>query len=138
MFLDPRQPSEGFASYQYVLELKGKALAGFSSCVGLHSCDSQRPASEFCQKSYANEDMLVLESGSTDSLFIWEWYSRMLGGKPQKQPLTIVQKNDTGKEIRWQLSNAWPTKWDGHALAIDDHVIAINELGISHMGAKQE
>ena len=134
--MDPRRPSEGYASYNYQLELQGKVLAGFTHCVGLHSCDEEA-TSEFCQRALSEdqEDVLVLEGGKTNSLYIWEWYSRMLGGKPQKQPLTIVQKRDDGEEYRWQIDSAWPIKWDGQALSRDDDVISIKSLEICHQGA---
>lgn len=138
--MDGRHPNQDVSSARFLLEVKGEVQAEFSTCRGLGDLEIRKPCSSaMTLDSEAHSKVIELEFGSTDSLFIWEWYSNILGSKPEKLGITVVEQNEKGHEIeRWNVTEAWPVNWLGQADSIHTDHISIRTLEICHSGSSQE
>ena len=64
-----------------------------------------------------------------------DWRNDIAQGKGTRHDISIVLRNDLGEEkIRWNLRNAFPTKWSGPSLDATSEAIAIETLELTHEG----
>ena len=83
---------------------------------------------------------VTLRWGITDSLDLYNWRKQVEGGKIKdaRKNVAIVLLNQEGQAAsRWELSQAWPTRYSGPALNATANEIAIEALEIAHEGMKR-
>ncbi len=131
-----------FRAYNFMLEVDGIDRAGFRECSGLDS--SQDPV-EYREGNetltvrklpglvkYAN---ITLKWGITDDAQLWDWRTKAVEGKIERKNISIVLLDDTSEEqVRWNLREAWPTKWTGPDFNATGTDVAIESLEIAHEG----
>jgi phage tail-like protein len=126
--------------FKFVVEIDGFASAGFQKCselsvevanVQYHEGGSLIPNKSPGRLSFSD---VTLQRGATNDLDMFRWFSEVAqtaSGLGQVEPafkrnLDIVQQERDGSTLqRWQLTNAWPTKfvageWDNES---DENVI---------------
>ena len=63
---------------------------------------------------------------------------KVIDGKPERKNGSIVLRDETGAEkIRWNFSEAWPSKWTGPALNATTAAVAVESLEITHEELKR-
>ena len=83
---------------------------------------------------------VTLRWGITDSLDLYNWRKQVEGGKIKdaRKNVAIVLLNQEGQAAsRWELSQAWPTRYSAPALNATANEIAIEALEIAHEGMKR-
>ena len=130
--------------YNFRLEIDGIERGGFQECSGI---DSSQDPIEYREGTDPNTARKVpglvkfsnislkwgMIDGDTD-IVDWIKAAREKGdvGSLRKN-LSIILADDTGEEkIRWNVSNAWPTKWTGASLNATGNTIAIETLELAH------
>jgi phage tail-like protein len=129
-----------YRSFNFLVEIDGITQAGFQECSGL---DSQTASIDF---RLGDDPMHVrkltglnsfsaisLKRGITDSDELWQWRQTVVDGKAERRNGSIVLLDDKGAEkVRWNFSNAWPSKWTGPSFTSTGNSIAVETLEITH------
>jgi phage tail-like protein len=140
--------TDPYRVYNFWLEIDGINRAGFRECSGL---DSTQDPIEYRE---GNETLTVrklpglvkysnisLKWGITDDAELWDWRKKAMdkgNDKELRKNVSIVLADDTGEEkVRWNLSNAWPTKWTGPSFNATGNEVSIETLEIAHEGVEK-
>jgi phage tail-like protein len=129
-----------YRSFNFLVEIDGITQAGFQECTGL---DSQTASIDF---RLGDDPMHVrkltglnsfsaisLKRGVTDSDELWRWRQTVVDGKTERRNGSIVLLDEKGAEkLRWNFSNAWPSKWTGPSFNSTGNSIAVETLEIMH------
>ena len=129
-----------YRSFNFLVEIDGITQAGFQECTGL---DSQTASIDF---RLGDDPMHVrkltglntfsaisLKRGITDSDELWRWRQTVVDGKTERRNGSIVLLDEKGTEkMRWNFSNAWPSKWTGPSFNSTGNSIAVESLEIMH------
>ena len=132
--------TDPYRSYNFLVEIDGITQAGFQECSGL---DSQTASIDF---RLGDDPMHVrkltglnsfsaisLKRGITDSDELWKWRQTVVEGRTERRNGSIVLLDDRGAEkLRWNFSNAWPSKWMGPTFNATGNSIAVESLEITH------
>ncbi len=135
-----------FAAFNFLVEIEGVTVAGFSECSGINS---ETDAIEYRTgkepntvrklpglRKYGN---ITLKRGFTNSKELWEWRKKVMDGKTERKPGTITLRNEAGETaLRWHFFEAWPRKWEGPTLNGKTNEVAIETLEIVHERLEME
>jgi phage tail-like protein len=127
---------------RFQVEIDGIVEAGFSECSGLVVETEVEDRREGGLNDYAHRlpkgsrfVNLVLKRGLTDSDQLWKWHQDIVAGKVSRRSVSVVLLDSTGEEQwRWNLREAFPTKWVGPELKSDGNLVAVETLEIAHHG----
>ena len=76
---------------------------------------------------------ITLKRGITDSDELWKWRQTVIDGKTERKNGSIVLLDEAGAEkLRWNFTNAWPTKWTGPRSTPPSNSVAVETLEITH------
>lgn len=129
-----------YRGYNFLVEIDGITQAGFQECSGL---DSQTATIDYREggdprhvRKLAGLNSFTpisLKRGITDSDELWKWHQTAVAGKAERRNGSVVLLDDAGVEkLRWNFSNAWPSKWSGPAFNSTGSAIAVETLEITH------
>lgn len=132
-----------FGNYNFMVELDGLTTAGFKECAGIESSvdsfdyregtDPGNIARKLPGQRKASA--ITLKRGMTDSRALWDWHQKAVSGNLERHSISIILRDETGAEqIRWNVKNAWPTKWTGPNLDAGASEAAIETLELVHEG----
>jgi len=137
---DRKDPFRGF---NFIVEINGIQKAGFRECSGL---DASTDVAEYREGKDAGNiarkltglnkhSNIVLKWGITDDHSLWDWRKKVIDGKTERQPGSIILNDETGAEkVRWNFVEGWPTKWTGPSFNATSNDVAIETLEIVHEG----
>jgi phage tail-like protein len=134
--------TDPFSSFNFLVEIEGVTVAGFSECSGLTA------ETDIVEYRNGDEDItvrklpglkkftnLVLKRGVTDSEDLWDWREQVLNGQTQRQSGSVVLLNESRQEaVRWNFREGWPSKWEGPTFNAKNNETAIETLEIAHEG----
>ncbi|MEP6620367.1 MAG: phage tail protein [bacterium] len=129
-----------YRGFNFLVEIDGITQGGFQEASGL---DSQTAVVEYREGSDPNHtrklsglntfSAITLKRGVTDSDELWKWRLTAVDGKTDRRNGSIVLMDEKGTEkIRWNFSNAWPSKWTGPSFNSTGNSIAVETLEITH------
>jgi phage tail-like protein len=130
-FLDP------YRTYNFKLEILGVTEGHFTRCSGLE-VDIQPiryreggagPVVHAIPGPVSYGDV-TLHYGLTDSVELWTWLMSAAGGAVERRNVSILMLDSTGASevLRWDLVNAWPSRWRGAVLDALAREVAIESL----------
>jgi phage tail-like protein len=143
----PRRNTDPYASFNFLLEIDGITRAGFSECTGLNA------ESNVIEYREGNEAItprklpglnkfgnVTLKRGITQDAEMFNWHKAVMDGDiVRDESMSIVVLDEKRQEVvRWNLRNAWPSKWMGPDLKANANEIAIEALEISHEGVERQ
>ena len=135
--------TDPYPAFNFLVEIDGITRAGFSAASGL---DSETDVIEYRAGDDADLTSsrlpgrtkfsnIVLKRGITDDAQLWEWRKKVMDGKTERKPGSIVLHNEAKEEkVRWDFREGWPCKWIGPDLKADGNEVAIEILEIAHEG----
>ncbi len=131
-----------FRAYNFLVEIDGITRAGFRECSGLDTTQDPIDYREGGEALHVRKlpglvkySNISLKRGITDDAELWEWRKKAMEGKVERKNGSIILLDDTGAEkLRWNFSNAWPTKWTGPSFNATGNEVAIETLEIVHEG----
>jgi len=137
---------EIYRNYNFILDL-GAGPAGYFTSVGGLSVDIETidfregggaPAVRKLAGRVSYGDV-ILKWGLTDSRELWEWLTTAMAGNVSRRHLSIILVEPNGKteQTRWNLSDAWPCKWNGAELNALSNEAAIETLTLAHEGIER-
>lgn len=145
----PRREGDVFdpyASYNYKLEVDSIQSGGFSECTGLQMESTPIEYREGTEDitvrklpglmKYGN---ITLKRGITVNRDLMDWIKFVQDGDIERRSVSIVLQNELKQDVvRWNLRNAWPSKWTGADLKATSDEVAIESLEIVHEGVERQ
>jgi phage tail-like protein len=83
---------------------------------------------------------ISLKWGITDSMDLYQWHNRVVesGAEKERKEISIVLIDEAGNDkSRWDIVEAWPTKYDPTDFSAKGSEVAIENLEIVHEGFKK-
>lgn len=134
-----------YRGFNFLVEIDGITQAGFQEVGGLDSSTDPVDYREGTDPNHVRKltglnkfSPISLKRGITDSDELWKWRDSAVAGKPERKNGSIVLLDETGAEkLRWNFSNAWPSKWTGPSFNSTSTAVAIESLEITHEEIKK-
>ena len=132
--------NDPYRAYNFKVEIDGIIQAGFQECGGLDSSTDPIDYREGTDPNHVRKlpgltkvSPITLKRGITDSSELWNWRQTVVNGRAERRNCSIVLLDDTGSEVlRWNVREAWPSKWTGPALNSTGNAIAVESLELTH------
>jgi phage tail-like protein len=140
----PRRENDPLGGFNFLLETGGLLRAGFSEVTGLNSetdVIDYREGSDDINvqklpglKKYGPVTLKRGVAASATQDFV-AWRKFVEDGNITRQDISIVLLDEQREEkLRYNLRNAWPSKWVGPDLKAGANEIAIEQIEICHEG----
>ena len=133
-----------YRQFRFRIEIDGIKQAGFSECT---FADTTTDPVEYREGNeppifrklsgltkYGN---ITLKWGITDSLDLYKWRQDVIdkGAAAQRKNMSIILIDETGADkARWNIVQAWPTKYKPADFSSKANEVAIETLEIVHEG----
>ena len=136
-----------FRAFNFRLEIDNIEQASFSEVSGLtaegdsadyrEGSDLQSNVRKLVGlRKYTN---LTLKRGYTKDTKLWEWYSNIMNGIPDRRNVTIVLMNEQRQDVmRWHVEAAWVNKIEGPSFKAAGNEIAMESVELVHEGLSLE
>lgn len=143
----PGKRSDPLGQFNFLIEIDGVVKGGFSEASGLTTDTNVVEYREGQEQSLTTRKLpglmkynnIVLKRGWTRDRSLWEWRRKVIEGKTQRASGAIVLLDEARNEaLRWNFTEAWPSKWEGPALNAKTSEVAIETLEIAHEGLTLE
>jgi phage tail-like protein len=141
----PRRDTDPYAAFNFLLEIGGITRAGFAEATGLNAESNvieYREGSEAITPrklpglhKYGN---VTLKHGTSQDQEIFNWHKAVMDGDiVREQSISIVLLDETRTEVkRWNLREAWPSKWMGPDLKANANEVAFESIEVCHEGVE--
>jgi phage tail-like protein len=138
----PPQLVDPTPKYRFVVMLQGKVVAQFTDCSGLTVERDVVARPEGGVNDYVPQlpgavkySKVTLKRGLADNA-LWDWFKQGFhDGKVDRRNVTIVLYHPDGSEARrWDMTEAYPTRWTGPAFQADSNQVGAESLELSTGG----
>jgi phage tail-like protein len=136
-----------YRQFRFRVEIDGITQAGFSECsfadtttdpVEYREGDELPTARKLSGLTkYGN---ITLKWGITDTTEIYSWRQQIIdtGAEGARKNMSIILVDEAGSDkARWDITRAWPTKYDPPDFSAKGNEVAIETLEIVHEGFKR-
>ncbi len=135
-----------FISYNFSLDLGGKATGYFTEVTGL---GSENEVTEMKITAQGDKEAvrkipgrlkwgdITLKRGLTTNMDIWQWRKAVEDGHVDQARVngSILMYDNLGTLVaQWDFVRAWPSKLSGPSLNTDSSAVGIEEVTIVHEG----
>lgn len=87
-------------------------------------------------RKYSN---ITLKRGYTKNRELWDWYTNIVNGVPDRRNVTIVLKNEQRQAVmRWHAEEAWVNKIEGPGFKASGNEVAMESVELVHEGLTLE
>jgi phage tail-like protein len=139
---DRKDPYRGF---KFRVEIDGIQRAGFREASGLDAANDAIDYREGDDKTLTIHKLpglkkfsaITLKRGITDDMDLWKWRKQIMDGKikdARKHGAIILMDDEGNDKVRWEFTDAWPSKWTGPSFNATGNDVAIDTLEIQHEG----
>ena len=137
------QRVDPYTNYNFIVEIEGIASAGFEECGSLAASvdiidyreGGDKPATVRKIPGLAKYANITLKRGITTNRDLWNWFRDITNGVVDRRNLAVVLLDSQRQPVvRWNLTNAWPAKWEGPLLKGKGSDVAIETLELAHEG----
>jgi phage tail-like protein len=129
-------------NFRFRVEIDGIQQAGFSEASGFdvtvaaidyrEGIDPDHVRKEPGLVAYAN---VTLKWGVTDSMLLHNWHRQIVNGDIQRKNIAIIVVDEAGADkARWEVVEAWPTKYTPTTLNAKGNDVSIETLEICNEG----
>jgi phage tail-like protein len=141
------QRNDPYRAFNFVIEIDGVARGAFSEVGGLtaegdstdyrEGTDVQPNVRKLVGlRKYTN---ITLKRGYTADKVLWQWYTNIFNGMPDRRNVTIVLMNERREQVlRWNAENAWINKIEGPAMKASGNDVAMESVELIHEGLTLE
>lgn len=138
--------SDPYGAFNFLVEIDGLTVAGFSECSGLSSEVAVIEYREGGDRSGTRRlpglrqfTNITLKRGLTASRELWLWHKAVAGGTPDRRDGRIVLLDGQQQPVAaFRFSNGWIAKWEGPTLKATGNDVAIESIEIVHEGLDLE
>ncbi len=140
-----RRATDPFASFNFKLEIEGITVAGFSEVTGLNQesnvIDYREGQEGITPRKLPGLNKfgnITLKRGISPDLSVYNWRKTVTDGDIERRNASIVLHNEKHEEVvRWNLVNAWPSKYVGPDLKANANEVAIESIELTHEGVER-
>lgn len=141
------QRIDPFRAYNFVLEIDNIARGAFSEVGGLtaegdsvdyrEGSDVQSNVRKLIgMRKFTN---ITLKRGYTPDKSLWQWYTNIVNGVPDRRNVTITLMNERREAVlRWHAENAWINKIEGPSFKASGNDVAMESVELVHEGLTLE
>jgi phage tail-like protein len=134
--------SDPYQASNFVIEIEGLLVGGFSECSGLEVESEVQEHREGGVNDYVHRfagatryPPLVLRRGITLSDVLWRWYRMTTAGQVRRRNGTIFLLNRAHiAVVSWDFKDAFPYKWSGPELRAEMASVAFESVELAHRG----
>ena len=138
--------NDPYAAFNFLVEIDGVTVAGFSECGGLVSETNVIEYRTGMEDTHMRKlpgmkkfNNITLKRGYTNDKALWEWRKKVMDGKTERHSGAITLLNESRQAaLRWTFREAWPTKWEGPAFNAKNNEVAIESIEIAIEDLKLE
>jgi len=136
-----------YRQFRFRVEIDGISQAGFSEC---SFADTTTDAVEYREgdeiptarklSGLTKFGNITLKWGITDTMEIYNWRQQIIdtGAEGARKNMSIILVDEAGSDkARWDITRAWPTKYDPPDFSAKGNEVAIETLEIIHEGFKR-
>lgn len=131
-----------YQSCNFVVEIEGLLVGGFSECTGLHIEVEMHEYREGGQNAFVHRfagatrhPPLVLKHGLSPIDGLWGWHQDVAAGDIQRRNGTIYLLNKQQIPVLWwHFREALPLKWSGPELRATAAAVAVESVELAHRG----
>lgn len=136
-----------YPQFLFVVEIGTAPAAGFMECSGLttdtdiidyrEGIDPTHMRKLRGLRKYTN---VVLKKGHTKDIALWQWRQNIIADQPlERRNLAIILRDEQQRDVlRWNITNAWISKWETGALNAKTNDVAIETVELVHEGLELE
>ena len=138
--------NDPYGAFNFIVEIDGVTVAGFSECSGLSSEVAVIEYREGGDRSGTRKlpglrkfTNITLKRGLTSSRELWHWHTTVANGTPDRRNGRIVLLDGERQPVAaFRFVNGWIAKWEGPTLKATGTDIAIESIEIVHEGLDLE
>lgn len=131
--------NDPYAQYNFLLEIDGLSVAGFTEVGGLsfeqdiieyrEGADTATVRKIPGLRKYGN---ITLKRGYTQNRELWEWRKTTIDGVTERKAGAIVLLDEARQpQLRWEFSEGWVSKYEGPALNATANEAAMESIEIA-------
>lgn len=132
-------------NFRFRLEIDGIQQAGFSEVSGFESSTEAVDYREGNEVTHVRKlpgltkyGNVTLKWGATDSLELYGWRQQIVDGSIVRKTVAVVVVDESGQDkARFEIVEAWPTKYDPVKLNAKGNEVAIETLELVNEGVKR-
>ena len=132
-------------NFRFRLEINGIQQAGFSEVSGFDITVDPIDYREGSDPTHVRKltgltkyGNVTLKWGITDSMELYEWHRRIVDGTIDRKNIAIVVVDEAGADkARWEIVEAWPSKYDPMDLNAKGNEVSIETMEICNEGVKR-
>lgn len=107
-------------NFRFRVEIDGIQQAGFSEVTGFDATvdpidyrEGNDPTHVRKLTGLTKYGNVTLKWGVTDSMALYDWHRQIVDGDIQRKNIAIVVVDEAGQDkARWEIVEAWPSKYD--------------------------
>jgi phage tail-like protein len=131
--------NDPFLQLNFVVEVEGLAVAGFTEVSGVNTetdIVEYREGSDLARMrklpALAKFGNITLKRGYTRSRELWEWRKSTLDGATERHNGAVILLDESRNPVlRWEFFEGWISKYEGPALNASTNEAAIESIEIA-------
>jgi len=139
--------NDPFRTFNFRVEIDGLTVGSFSEVSGLNAEGDSVDYREGTDlrnnvrklpglRKFPN---IVMKRGYTENDELWEWYTNILNGVPDRRNGSIILMNESHQDVlRWNFENGWINKIEGPMMKASGNEVAMESMEIIHEGISIE
>ena len=132
-------------NFRFRLEIGGISEAHFSEVTGFDITTDAIDYREGDEPTHVRKlpgltkyGNVTLKRGITDSMDLYNWYKDIVAGKIHRETVAIVVIDEAGADkARFQITEAWPSKYDPMDLNAKGNDVSIETLELANEGVER-
>ncbi len=141
-----QQRNDPYAQFNFIVELDGIDVAGFTEIGGIASESDIIEYREGADQATARKlpglltySNITLKKGYTTNTELWDWRKTTLDGMTERKGGAIILLDEARQPVlRWNFVSGWVSKYEGPGLNSTTNEAAIEAIEISHEGVELE
>jgi phage tail-like protein len=132
-------------NFRFRLEIGGINQAHFSEVTGFDTSTDQIDYREGDDPTHVRKlpgltkyGNVTLKRGITDSIDLYNWYRDVVAGQVRRETVAIIVMDEVGNDkARFQITEAWPCKYDPMDLNAKGNDVSIETLELANEGVER-
>jgi phage tail-like protein len=132
-------------NFRFRLEIAGITEAHFSEVTGFDITSDVIDYREGDEPTHVRKlpgltkyGNITLKRGVTDSMDIYNWYKDIVAGKIERKTIAIIVRDELGDDkARFNITQAWPSKYDPMDLNAKGNDVSIETLELVNEGVER-
>jgi len=131
--------NDPYAQYNFILEIEGTTVAGFTEVGGL---SMEQDIIEYREGSdtatvrklpgLRKYGKISLKRGYTQNRELWNWRKTTIDGTTDRKSGAVILRDEAGEPaLRWEFREGWVSKYDGPALKATANEAAMESVEIA-------